>query len=247
MKYYRRPTPIKAISFDLDDTLYANSPIMIGAEEKMLTFFAELFNDIPVTNKLASKHNFVFDQQFWLPFKQQAIAKQPLIFHDVVAFRLESYYLGACALGYSSQQAKIKAQQGMDYFAVVRSQFTVPQASHELLKKLAQHFPLVAITNGNVDTKAIDLEGYFQDVFYAVGGLKQKPSADMFHLACKRLTIKPQELLHVGDCGNADILGAIAAGCQAAWLPIYHVGKPLKVLPHIELSSVNELTDLLPD
>lgn len=247
MKIYRRLTPIKAISFDLDDTLYANSGVMINAEDKMVSFFDTLFNDLPVDNAGVGQNNLVFDLQFWLPFKQKAIAEQPLIFHDVVAFRLKSYYLGACALGYSSEQATIKSQQAMDYFSVVRSEFTVPQASHQLLTQLAQYFPLVAITNGNVDTKAIGLDHYFEHVFYALDGIKQKPSADMFELACHRLSIAPKNLLHVGDCGYADILGAISAGCQAAWLPLYQIGKPLSTLPHIELSSVTQLTALLPN
>ena len=36
MKFYRRLANIKAISFDLDDTLYSNRPVMVAIEKKMI-------------------------------------------------------------------------------------------------------------------------------------------------------------------------------------------------------------------
>lgn len=242
MKFYRRLSPIKAISFDLDDTLYANAPIMVSTEAKMVEYFTEHFSD----GLTHGNTNLILDQQYWWPFRVQAITKQPSLSDDVVAIRLESYFLGACSLGFSKNQAKEKAQHAVDYFSLARSQFVVPQVSHQLLEKLALHYPLVAISNGNVDTKAIGIDHYFQHVFHALKGVKQKPNAEMFQLACAKLSLKPPQMLHVGDCGRADIQGAIAAGCQTAWLPLYQVGKPLTVLPHIELSSISELADLLP-
>ena len=67
----------------------------------------------------------------------------------------------------------------------------------------------------------------------------------MFNLACEKLAIAPAQLLHVGDCGCADIQGAINAGCQTAWISCFDVGKPLTVLPNIELSDISELHHLL--
>jgi len=243
MKFYRHLSAIKAISFDLDDTLYSNRPIMVTAEAKMVAYFALNFKNQIITRN----EDLLLDQTFWSPFRSHAIAQQASLAQDVVALRLKSYYLGALSLGYLEQQAQEKSQQAMNYFSQVRSEFTVPKASHQLLTKLAKHYPLVAISNGNVDTKAIGIDHYFSEIFHALDGLKQKPDSQMFHLACNKLAIRPQELLHVGDCGRADIQGAINAGCQAAWLPLYNIGKPLTVLPHVELSNVSELTDLLLD
>jgi putative hydrolase of the HAD superfamily len=241
MKFYRRLSPIKAISFDLDDTLYANHPVMLSAEAKMIDYFSEHFVDV-LQGKLKGV---VLNQKFWSIAKTQAITTKAWLADDVVGLRLESYYLGILSLGYNQQQAKGKAQQAMDYFAVVRSQFTVPEISHQLLKQLAEVYPLVAISNGNVDTKAIGIAHYFQHIFHATGGVKQKPHGQMFELTCAKLSIAPEQLLHVGDCGRADIQGAIAAGCQSAWLPRYNIGKPVMVLPSIELLAVEELAQLL--
>jgi len=38
MKYYRPLKPFKAISFDLDDTLYDNQPIIKKAEDEILAY-----------------------------------------------------------------------------------------------------------------------------------------------------------------------------------------------------------------
>lgn len=241
MKFYRRLTHIKALSFDLDDTLYANRPVMIAAEEKMLQYFSS-----HCAEKLLGKNQgILLNRHYWNSYRSKAIEQTPSLADDVVAHRLESYYLGAFALGYPSAQARIIAQKAMDYFAYVRSDFVVPESAHQLLKLLSQHYPLVAISNGNVDTKAIGIDHYFKYVFHATSGIKQKPHEQMFKLACHKLAILPQYLLHVGDCGSADIKGAIAAGCQVAWLSCYDLGKPLSVLPQLELSDITKLADLL--
>ncbi len=254
MQFYRRLTAVKAISFDLDDTLYNNRPVMQAIEKKMLTYFADKFSLL--LPELSPETKQVFDRRFWAPYRQQAIEANHELSHDVVIVRYETYRLGFLAHNLCAEEAAKEAQAGLDYFISLRSDFTVPKASHELLASLSKKFPLVAISNGNVDTKALGIAHYFQHIYHAgfqTDGtstesehlLRQKPAADMFTLVCQQLDILPAELLHVGDCGYADIHGALNAGCQTAWLPHYGVGKALNQLPHIELSSVSQLNRLL--
>jgi len=241
MQFYRRLKAFKAISFDLDDTLYNNRPIMLAIEKKMVSYFAEQL----------SAYKLTFSRRYWSKFRREAIQHNADLNHDVVQVRFESYRLGLLALGITDDKAVIQAQAAVDYFISLRSDFIVPKASHDLLAMLSEHFPLVAISNGNVDTKALGIDKYFQYIYHAGFQtkmdnllLKQKPEIDMFSLVCQQLAIEPQELLHVGDCGFADIHGALNAGCQTAWLPHYGVGKPLNQLPHIELSNLQELCEL---
>ncbi len=254
MQFYRRLTAIKAISFDLDDTLYNNRPVMLAIEKKMVDYFTEKFAIL--LPKLLSEPKQVFNRRFWAPYRQQAIKAHQDISHDVVRLRFESYRLGLLAHNLSAEQAKKEAQAGLDYFINLRSDFTVPKASHELLASLSKEFPLVSISNGNVNTKALGIDHYFQHIYHAgfqTGDLhdesehllRQKPATDMFSLVCQQLDILPEQLLHVGDCGFADIHGALNAGCQTAWLPHYGVGKNLQQIPHIELAQVSDLSQLL--
>jgi putative hydrolase of the HAD superfamily len=43
----------------------------------------------------------------------------------------------------------------------------------------------------------------------------RKPNAKIFHLACERLGVSPEETLMIGDNLEADIQGAIEARLQA--------------------------------
>lgn len=245
MKFYRRLSKIKAISFDLDDTLYSNKPVMLSIEQKMIDYFAHL---AAFKNETSTTNN-CLDHFFWSTFRRQAIMAQPDLMHDVVQVRLVTYRLGLISLGLSEKSAQKEAQAALDYFISLRSDFIVPVQSHTLLAKLSAKYPLVAISNGNVDTRTIGIDHYFQHVFHAgwqENGtlLRQKPKTDMFTLACQQLGINSSQLLHVGDCGFADIQGALRAGCQSAWLSCYDVGKPIRVIPHIELSTLTQLERL---
>ena len=246
MKFYRRLTEIKAISFDLDDTLYSNKPVMLSIEKKMVAYFFAL----PTLKNKTTAHQKRLDIRFWAHFRRQAIKLQPELAHDVVKVRLVTYRLGFISLGLTAAEAEQQAQMALAYFIQLRSDFTVPEQSINLLKNLSSKYPLVAISNGNVDTKALDIAQYFQHIYHAgwQGNdtlLKQKPESDMFTLACQQLGIESSQLLHVGDCGRADIQGALIAGCQTVWLSCYDVGKPITVLPHCEITKVNQLAALL--
>ena len=245
MKFYRRLSKINAISFDLDDTLYSNKPVMLAIEQKMIRYFAQL----PMFATDTSNKTHRLDHGFWSTFRRQAIKAKPDLVNDVVLVRLVTYRLGFISLGLSESNAEKEAQAALNYFISLRSDFVVPEQSKLLLSTLSKKYPLVAISNGNVDTNTLGIAKYFTHIYHAGWQecgtlLKQKPKIDMFELACQQLSIKHSELLHVGDCGFADIQGALRAGCQTAWLPCYDVGKPISVLPHIELSILDQLEQI---
>jgi putative hydrolase of the HAD superfamily len=246
MKFYKGLSTIKAISFDLDDTLYSNKPVMQAIEKKMIAYFSGL----AIFTHLDNIQPQTLDIHFWYHFRRQALLTKPDLVHDVVQVRLVSYRLGFLSLGLTETAATQQAQAALDYFIQLRSDFTVPEQSKKFLANLSKKYPLVAISNGNVDTKTLGISQYFKHIYHAgwqADGtlLKQKPAVDMFNVVCKQLAIEPLQLLHVGDCGRADIQGALLAGCQTAWFPCYGVGKPITVLPHIELNNLSQLEQLL--
>jgi len=235
VKIYRSLTKIKAISFDLDDTLYSNRPVMVATEKAMVPYFNELLSSYSQTKGIQ------FNKDFWRPFRIDAYRQSPLFKNDVSQLRLATYTAGIQSLDIPQAEAIRFAKQAMAYFLEKRSDFSVPSSSLALLMHLKTKYPLVAISNGNVDTKAIGLDGYFDHIYHAGNGMAKKPAGDLFDLASQDLAISSQHILHVGDCGFADILGAHRAGMQTAWLSCYNVGKPISVLPHIELQNVAEL------
>jgi putative hydrolase of the HAD superfamily len=76
-----------------------------------------------------------------------------------------------------------------------------------------------------------------------------KPNIAMFDAAQAHLNIPHGNILHVGDNLPKDVYGAIKAGYQAAWyaedrsMNIRNERAP--VLPHIQLSKLAQLLDLI--
>lgn len=243
MRFNRRLTKIKALSFDLDDTLYSNRQVMIDTDIAMQQYFYELFNRYQCLNFSPTYSH--FNHQFWLPFRQQVLQQSPALKHDVTQARYHTYCLGFNVLGLPEQNTEIEAQHAMAHFLVHRNKVDVPNEIHDFLSAAVEKFPIIAISNGNVDTKAIGLDSYFKYIFHAGdNGLQQKPAADMFKIACQKLNISANELLHIGDCGHADIQGATAFGCQTAWVNTYNIGKPINVLATIDLNHVTDLAKI---
>ncbi|WP_448549504.1 HAD-IA family hydrolase [Thalassotalea fusca] len=234
MRFNRRLRPFRAISFDLDDTLYSNRPIMHATESAMTKYFAEHVNE-PFSVK--QPLNYVF----WFKIRSRVLRAQTALQHDVGELRRQTYFSGLVDLGLTSEKAKSLADDAYQYFMHHRCDFTVAEPVHHLLKKLAEKWPLVAISNGNVDTRKIGINQYFSHTYHANLTQAQKPRPDMFENASCALGVATHHILHVGDCGHSDIYGAMAAGCQSAWVSTYDVGKPICVLPDIELNDVTEL------
>lgn len=213
---------------------------MLATGKLMVDYFARVLTDYGI-NTTKTEYNF----RYWFPYRQQAIAQWPLLKHDVGLLRQKSYLLGALALGFKHEAAEEFANAALAYFTLQRSNFTLPQHTHDFLTYLSSKRPLVAITNGNVDTDKIGIAPYFTHHFHASIENRLKPDADMFNKTCMALEITPEQLLHVGDCGKNDVLGGINAGCQTAWLNEYHVGKPLTILPTLALDHVEQLTNIV--
>ena len=237
MRCFLNLKPIKVISFDLDDTLYDNRPYILKAEAEFLSFMQQHY---------PAEHQ--WQSEYWRAEKHKLETEQPEISHDTWQSREQNVKRILLNMGLNQQDASSGAKAGLEHFLHYRSNFNVSQQSLELLNELKQKYRLIGISNGNVDSKRIGFSDQFEFVLHAGNGLKMKPAPDMFALACARLNVKPEEVLHVGDNFEADVVGARLFGCQAAWLnPAFGGDKqvlPNALLPHISLESVFELTGL---
>ncbi|WP_443019316.1 HAD-IA family hydrolase [Shewanella sp. SG41-4] len=237
MTQYQRLQPFKAISFDLDDTLYNNLPYVVHASE-------QLFELINRTYPAAS----VWDGAQWQQLKHHLFTLRPELAHDTSAARYAMLHQGLLHFGYSEIEASKGAQLGMACFHHHRSNFSVAPEVLQVLTQLGQHYPIVGITNGNVDAQRIGLNDVMQFVLHPGYGVRMKPHGDMFTLACRQLDIKPSQLLHIGDHPGSDVAGAKMAGCQSVWLnPCMQQRhkKAQTVLPHVEINQLDLLLRLL--
>lgn len=231
MRIYKALAPVKALSFDLDDTLYANTAVIAKAEVAMQQQLAQL---LP-----ASFHN---NTVYWFEQRKILATEDKEVRHDVSRWRLLALQRGLTAQGMNPAQATEIAELAMSAFLQARTDIQLTPEVRPLLEQLAARFPLVAITNGNADIKKMGIADLFQFALRAGPDGRMKPYPDMFLTAAERLALPPPHILHIGDHVKSDVLGALSAGCQAAWLNLTpDTPAKLKTLPHVELHQLEDL------
>ncbi|MDZ7868281.1 MAG: HAD-IA family hydrolase [Rheinheimera sp.] len=240
MRLYKNLAAIHALSFDLDDTLYPNSKVIAVAELAMQQRLQQLKPEL--------LHN---DPQYWWQQRKLLAAQDAEVRHDVSRWRMLAVEQGLMAQGLSACEAGEIAELALGAFLQERTNISVSAEVKQLLATLAGRFPLVAITNGNADIQRMGIAPYFQFALRAGPDGRMKPFPDLFHRAAERLGVRTRQLLHIGDHVRSDVLGALNAGCQAAWLnpafsPQPVLTKPPLVLPHLELCDLQQLLALQP-
>jgi len=238
MIYYKKLKPIQAITFDLDDTLYENTSVIVNAERSLIEFMHQQY---PATRHV--------DKGFWRIQQQAHILANPSLKNDMGELRRLTLKTGFRKLGLSGVELDTATTLCFKHFYFQRSNFTLNRNIHSLLKILADRLPLVAITNGNVDLQQIGISEYFCGSFKASLELPMKPHKAMFDAAQTFLSIPHENILHVGDNLPKDIYGALKAGFQTAWYAedrsMNMRNENAHVLPHVQLSHLTQLLDLI--
>ena len=232
MQLFKALQPVKVLSFDLDDTLYDNKPVIASAEQAMLDSLASL---VPICRTL--------DAEFWWQQRRLLARNQPEIRHDIGRWRLLGIAAGLASLGLARNEADEIAAVAYDAFLAARTRITLQPQVKQLLAALAQRYQLIAITNGNACIHKMGIGELFQFSLQAGPDGRMKPYADLFLAAAKRLQVSPAQILHIGDSHRADVMGALNAGCQAAWLD--HHQTEVQVLPHIRFNQLMGLYQLI--
>lgn len=237
MQFHRRLRPFSVISFDLDDTLYDNGPVLYKAEQALAGYLSQQW---PACADLT------VDQ--WRQIRLDQAQQNPQLMMNMTRLREASLRQGLSNRGLSSQALTQAVADAMAYFLEVRNDIQVPAENLAMLQRCAEKYPLIAITNGNADIQRIGLQDYFVGAWTPGEKLRGKPTADMFQAAQRQLNFQPHQLLHIGDHPVSDIQGAAAFGAQSVWLN--ESGQPLPPaaltwLPTLTVSSLQQLDALL--
>ncbi|MBC3766549.1 HAD-IA family hydrolase [Neptunicella marina] len=238
MIFYRRWQPVNAMSFDLDDTLYHNQPIIEKTEAKLVEYLQNKHPECGDT-----------DFQFWQQSKRLAIKADPTLKLDFTLMRRGSLHYGLSQCGIKESRLHHAVEEAFNEFYRLRSDFKVAPHIIHTLETLADKIPLVAITNGNVNVDQIGIGHCFCHRFH--GGIKQtlKPHRAMFDLTVNALNLSPEKILHIGDDFTNDVMGATRAGFKTAW---YAEGRTMQLqnetinlLPDIQFNHLKDLICLL--
>ena len=195
---------IRAITLDLDDTLWPIWPTIQRAESVLLQW---LTVHAPATGRLFE------NTEALRALRNQMVTLRPDLQHDLSALRRESIRL---ALTRAGDDAAL-AEPAFELFFAERQRVDLFDDAQDTLAFLAARYPVVAVSNGNADVHRVGIGQYFKHSLSAsVLGIA-KPDARIFHAAAGLLQVPPHAVLHVGDDATLDARGAMDAGLQAAW------------------------------
>lgn len=195
---------IRAITLDLDDTLWAIEPVIRNAESALWRWLAENYPEIPAT----------FSAGDVVTLREEVIEKYWQKSHDFVYLRKKLLETVAVAAGYSVDIV----DPAYAVFDAARNQVEIFPDVIPALEAIGQAYTVIAVTNGNASLEKIGVRHLFHDVVTAARAGSAKPAAAIFHEAVRRADVTAREVLHVGDQPEIDVAGAQDAGLRAAWI-----------------------------
>ena len=226
------PAKIKAVTIDLDDTLWPIWPTIERAEKALHDWLVE---HAPMTSALFANPAALRD------IRAEMTASRPDLKHDMSALRRESIRLAL----YRAGEDPLMAEPAFEVFFAARQQVDLFDDALPALEFLAGRYPLVALSNGNADLQRIGLAHFFRASVSAREFGVGKPDPRIFHAAAGAVDTMPEGVLHIGDDATLDVLGALNAGMQAAWLNRGDAPWPHELEPQVTLTNLAELRDLI--
>ncbi len=223
---------IKAISLDLDDTLWPIWPTIERAEKALHSW---LTHNAPMAAALFSSPGALRE------IRDHMADSRPELKHDLSTLRRESIRLAL----YRAGEDPLLADEAFRVFFAERQRVTLFDDAGPALDFLAARFPLVSVSNGNADLAVVGLAPLFAASISAREFGGGKPDPRIFHAAAGAVDVPPESVLHVGDDATLDVLGALNAGMQAVWLNRSDTMWPHELQPHITVAHLGELCDLL--
>lgn len=222
----------KALSLDLDDTLWPIWPVIERAEAALAEF---LRGRCPRT---AEKYPVPLMRQL----RDQIAAEYPQYAHDFTRQRMLSLEHALRSAG----EDEAHASDAFDAFYAARNRIEFYPDALAALDRLAARWPIAALTNGNADLGLIGIADRFRVVVAAREAGHAKPDAPIFHATCARLGLSPRDVLHVGDDPVLDVYGAARVGMRTCWINRRDESWPGDLpAPDLQFTTLDALADWL--
>lgn len=256
---------IKAILFDLDDTLLWDEKSVKEAFRAACAIGAEKYDIDPEQLETAVRKNaralyasydiYEFTQMIginpfeglWGNFVDKGEWFQKL--HEIApTYRKNAWIRGLKELGINDPEfGEVLAEA----FPCERHKNAfVFEDTYKVLDQLKEKYQLLMLTNGSPDLQNTkldltpELRAYFDHIVISGSFGKGKPDPAIFEHAIGLLSVQKEEALMVGDNLNTDILGASRAGIQSVWVNWKDKEKN-DVHPTYEISRLRELLPIL--
>jgi putative hydrolase of the HAD superfamily len=195
---------IRAVCFDLDNTLWAIEPVLQRAEGILADWMRARYPRIPERFSPADIREARARLQLELPHQG----------HDLTYLSIENLARLAEAVGYERDMAP----EAFAVWHAARNQ-CVPFADVlPALERLKPSYRLATLTNGNANLRTIGIAHHFEVSLHAGALGCAKPDPRTYSALAQALTLAPAEILFVGDEPQADVAGPRNAGMQTVWI-----------------------------
>lgn len=256
---------IKAIFFDLDDTLLWDQKSIkeafaatCKAAEERYGIEAEKFETAvreAARNLYSSYETYEFTKMIGInPFEglwgnflddQDDFKKMKEI---VPVYRKDAWTMGLKAMDIDDPD--LGSELGERFPQERRKKPFVYDDTFATLEALKGKYQLLLLTNGSPDLQNTKLEitpelvPYFDKIVISGDFGRGKPDPALFEHALSLLSLKKEEAIMVGDNLMTDILGANRAGIKSVWVN-RHNKERNDVIPVYEISKLSELFPIL--
>ncbi|MFC5476412.1 HAD family hydrolase [Paraherbaspirillum soli] len=218
---------IKAVLFDLDDTLWPIVPVIQRAEQLLYDWLQQHAPAVP--------------RQFTIEdLRQQRLelsASNPVFKFDLWKLR----HAALCEAFSSVGEDVGKVDAAMEIFSEARHAVTPFEDVQPVLTRLRQRVLLGSVSNGFADLDKIGLAQHFHASIAAHSFGCGKPDPAIFHAACAALNVTPEQAVFVGDDPLLDVVGAQQAGLRAVWINRFERVLPAGINAHATCTTLHEL------
>ena len=205
---------VRAVSMDLDDTLWPTMPPILAASARLDQDIAEL---LPRAAAAGAAERSTLRSAV-----EQAGRAQPLLAHDMTELRRAALASIGAAHGDDVDAPSAPVDELMRRFVLARSD-VAPYMYEDVAPCVAAlrgaGLAVGSLTNGNCDVRLhAAVSALFDFAVCASDAGAAKPHPAPYWMAAAEAGYHPAEMVHVGDDVQTDLCGALAAGNRAVLL-----------------------------
>ena len=223
---------VRAVAFDLDNTLWDIAPVIERAEARLHAWLHEHCPRIPERVSLAD-----------MRAAREALAREePHNAHDFTYLRVTALARHARECGYEEEVA----HRAFDVFFAARNELDLFADVRPALERLRTRYQLATFSNGNADLARVGLAEFFAVSLNARQVGVGKPHPLCFERIAADLRVAPGEIVYVGDDPVLDVEASRAAGLRSAWVNRFDQQWPDTLAPaDFVVTNCTQLAELL--